>query len=177
MLTGFKTGAVINAIPLVGNRGVLRLQLNWLDAPRAWNDFIEIHAYMGGDPIEPDFGANFASATLGQGSIQVALADTAADVALKTLQAIGFIMSTAVGGIRWFQNSGELRVNPPTRFIMVSPRTMAAVLAKTMSGAFGSLTEEFVDASVRPFIYAGCRPGPQVVYGDRFTGYNIPVAE
>lgn len=176
-MSNFPDGAAVNAVPLAGNRGVLGIRLNWLDAPAAWNDFLNLHVYLAGDAIEPGYDPLVANAQAGRASVVVALADTAGDVAVKTANAIDFIF-TAGGGILWQIQHGRIAFNnPQTQLNLISPRTAKEATLQTFSGSMGGVSSANVLASIVPFVFAGLHPAPWVVRGDRGPGLAPPVIE
>jgi hypothetical protein len=176
MLAGFPTGAVVNAIPLAGDRGNMDIKLNWLDAPPDWNDTITLRAFLVGDPIDPLYTQIPANAAFGRTSIQVALADTAGDVTGKVVGALGALFAMAAPlSFRWdLANGRRAFQDPQTRMVLIAPRTAKAPELQAFDLAFAGVTAERIPASVVPFVFAGLRPGPQVVKGNRFEGFAPP---
>lgn len=175
-ISNFPTGAAINAIPAAPDRGLLQLQLNWRDAPAAWVDIIEIAVYMGGDAVNPLYVNTPTNAAAGRGSIEAALGDTAANVAVRFGNTCSFIMQSG-GGLKWYQQNGRIFNDPQSQLNLICPRTAKAAEVSSGIGAVAAIVTNIVDASIVPMLYAGCRPGPQVVRGNRFAGYSVPHGE
>ncbi len=173
---GFPNGAAVNAIPAAPDRGNMVIRLNWLDAPPDWQDSLDLRCYLAGDAIDPNYVMNPANAAFGRGSIQVHLADTSADVCGQVTAALDTIFAMAQAlSLRWEMANGRRPFpDPATRMVLIAPRTAQAPELTTFDLAFVGLGTERIPASVVPFVYAGLRPNPEVVKGNRFEGFAPP---
>jgi hypothetical protein len=157
-------------------RGSIELLFYW--TPLGTSNDLVIQVYQTTDTRDPAYIPSVPNAIAGRTSIQTVPGDTARDVALQFQTAILIWLNMLGLGSRYVAEGGQVTVpaTPSDILILVTPRTYrATVLVGASDAMLGALAASLLQSAVViPLFFAGFHPGPWLLYGDAFEGFQPP---